>query len=181
MSVPTLDLHPEFFPRSPKGPEEALVAAREFLQTQSRTGVREARLITGLGLHGDGTPRLRRRVEREVLPGLHHLIEEVQHAQGGAVLRVFFKKPSHQGEAQRKKVAEEHRHRHFVQKQERLMVGQQRLDLAWRYLEEGDLRRARLKVNQLCREHGTAEVDENLESIRGGLEKVEALLRDEED
>src|SRR3954463_9633818 len=153
MAVPTLDMHPEFFPSSPRGPEAALAACRQFLREQWEAGRREVRLVTGLGLHGDGTPRLRLRVEREVLPAFHEIIETVQHEQQGAVLRISFKKPpSPGGDKQVRHLKKEDDRRRFILSQDRIMVPRQRFEQAWACLEEDDLRRARLKVNQVLRE-----------------------------
>src|SRR5438128_1544730 len=92
MAIPSIDLHPENFSSPGRGPGAALAACRSFLLAQWEAGRPEGRVITGIGIHGDGTPRLRLRVEREILPGLHDKIEEVSHEQGGAVLRVRFRK-----------------------------------------------------------------------------------------
>src|SRR5262245_53063878 len=87
--IPSIDLHPEAVPGS--GPEAALLAARGFLEGCLRRGDRDARLITGLGLRGDGTPRLRSRVESEVLPAFHARIESQHYEQHGAVIRLRLK------------------------------------------------------------------------------------------
>lgn len=176
-AVPTLDMHPEFFPSS-KGPDTALAACRRFLLEQWEAGRKEARLVTGLGLHGDGTPRLRLRVEREILPAFHDQVEHVELEQGGAVLRVIFKKrPQPGGDRQDSHVRKEAAQRRFVFEQERLMVARQRVEQAWACLDEDDLRRARLKVNQLLREFGLPLAGEGLEAVRKGLETAEATLK----
>ena len=149
-NIPTLDLHPQALPGT--GPEIALAAARAFIRGQIQLGGREARLITGLGLHGDGTPRLRRRVETEVLPGFGG-IEQVSLEQGGAVLRLVFKRTdAAENQAHLRHLAKEKNSRDFAAREERLMVAGQRLEAARDSLEEGDLRKTRLKTGQLVRE-----------------------------
>jgi hypothetical protein len=149
--LPFIDLHPDKIRGS--GPETALLACRQFLQDALERGHRSVRIITGLGLHGDGTPRLRNRIEREVLAGFHTFIESLHYEQGGAVIRLeLVKGTAKPGTNYLKKSAQERNQQSFVRREERLMVALDRLGAAEVYLEEGDLRRCRLKLNQVLRE-----------------------------
>jgi hypothetical protein len=174
--LPTIDLHPQVLPAST--PEIALAAAREFLRLQLQKRQAGARLITGLGLHGDGTPRLRRRVEQEVLPAFSDRIQEVSLEQKGAVLRVtFVKYDSSASRSHQLNLQEENRLRQRAATEENLMVGGQRLDQARVYLEEGDLRRTRLKVGQLLRDFlPSDQVPTDEEGLKKSLRRIEEAL-----
>src|SRR5258708_927558 len=86
INTPFIDLHPGKIRGS--GPETALLACRQFLEKSLHRGHTQVRIITGLGLHGDGSPRLRSRIESEVLPGFHSRILSQSYEQGGAVIRL---------------------------------------------------------------------------------------------
>jgi hypothetical protein len=148
---PFIDLHPDKLRGS--GPEGALLACRNFLDEALRRGHKKVRIITGLGIHGDGSPRLRSRVEKEVLGAFFARIESQHYEQGGAVILLELKtgvsKPDKNYLAKSKKEAER---QGYVKREERLMVALERLEAAGLYLDEGDLRRARLKLNQVLRE-----------------------------
>jgi Smr domain len=149
----SIDLHPDRIPGS--GPEAALMACRNFLDKALAAGHRRVRIITGLGLRGDGTPRLRSRVEQEVLPGYLSRIEQTGYEQGGAVIVVWFKPGG--GKPSAAWTRHERRHverRDLADREERFMVGWERLEAAQTALEEGDLRRCRLKLNQVAKEFG---------------------------
>jgi DNA-nicking Smr family endonuclease len=149
--VPSIDLHPEKIRGN--GPEAALLACRSFLDRALAAGHRQVRIITGLGLRGDGTPRLRQRVEDEVLSAYFSRIEQRSYEQGGAVIRVWLKAqaqaPSAAWKRQERKAAEQQA---VAGREERLLVAYDRLEAAETALEEGDLRRLRLKVNQVAKE-----------------------------
>lgn len=166
--IPSIDLHPE---KIPGGADQAVRACRAFLDKALAAGHRQVRVITGLGLHGDGTPRLRHRVEQQVLGGLYERIEQTAYEQGGAVIKIWFKPStpqpslswhrSRRHEAERLAVAD---------REERLMVAWDRLDAAENAFEEGDLRRCRLKLNQIAREFGWPLVEPALdEGIAAGM------------
>lgn len=150
---PSIDLHPEKIGGS--GPEAALQACRAFLDRSLKAGHRQVRIITGVGLRGDGTPRLRSRVEQEVLGAYYSHIEQQSYEQGGAVIRVWLKaqvqKPSAGWQRQHRRNEERQA---LAGREERLMVAGDRLDMAEDALAEGDLRRCRLKLNQVAREFG---------------------------
>lgn len=152
-SIPSIDLHPEAV--GGQGPEQALRACRDFLDRSLRAGHKQVRLITGLGLRGDGTPRLRNRVEREVLGSYSSCIEQRAYEQGGAVIRLWLKAPpAGPSMAWRRQQRRQAERRDLAQREERLMVAWDRLQLAEDAWEEGDLRRCRLKLNQVAREFG---------------------------
>lgn len=173
----SIDLHPSALPGA--GPEAALAAAREFLREQLARRQTQARIITGLGLHGDGTPRLRRRVESEVLPAFQDRIAETYLEQGGAVIRVVFKKQnSAENPAHARQLQKESRQKAFVAREERLGVAGERLDKAEHYLEEGDLRRAKLKIGQLLREFlPSRSIPSEEGAMRKALEDLEKDLK----
>jgi hypothetical protein len=175
-----IDLHPEKIQGA--RPENALAACREFLQECIRQQAFEARIITGLGLHGDGTPRLRNRVEREVLPSFQPHFRAVGLEQGGAVIHVWFQSQASTSPKQQALLAKERSHQDWVKKQERLMVAWQRLRQAQDYLLEDDLRRARLKANQVLKELAPEEplCQEDNGSLRDGLKRIQALLEAQE-
>lgn len=164
-AIPSIDLHPEKIRGD--GPEAALRACRDFLDRSLAAGHREVRIITGLGLRGDGTPRLRKRVEEQVLGGYHSRISGVHYEQGGAVLRVQLQPGnSAGGPLQRRRQRAELERNQRAAREERLLVAWDRLDAAAAALDEGDLRRCRLKLNQLAREHGWEEVSGPLDETR---------------
>ena len=152
-SVPTLDLHPDQLPG--KGPEAAIQAARNFLDRSLKAGHRELRLITGLGLHGDGTPRLRSRIEQDVLPAYFRHIEQQSYEQGGAVIHLWLKAAAQKPSAAHLRHERKKSERQSVAiREERLEVSYQRLEAAEDFLEEGDLKKVRLKLNQVARDLG---------------------------
>lgn len=151
--IPSIDLHPEKI--AGDGPESALRACRDFLDRSLRAGHRQVRIITGVGLRGDGTARLRTRVEQEVLGAYFSQIEQQAYEQGGAVIKLWLRSQ------QQKPAAAWHRHARRLHersqvagREERLMVAEDRLNAAEDALEEGDLRRCRLKLNQVAKEFG---------------------------
>lgn len=165
-SAPSIDLHPEKIRGD--GPEAALTACRAFLDRALKAGHRQVRIITGVGLRGDGTARLRTRVEQEVLSAYFSHIEQQQYEQNGAVIRVWLR-----AQAQKPSTAwKRHQRRHLEQavmvgREERLLVGFDRLDAAEQAFEEGDWRRCRLKLNQVAKEFG-------LEVVEGELDEAAA-------
>jgi hypothetical protein len=150
---PSIDLHPENIPGS--GPEAALRACRSFLDKALKSGHREVRIITGVGLRGDGTPRLRQRVEQEVLAGFYRFVEQTSYEQGGAVIHVWLRavdqKPTTAWVRHQRHLAERSQ---VADREERLGIAYDRLDQAEAAFEEGDFRRCRLKLNQVAREFG---------------------------
>jgi DNA-nicking Smr family endonuclease len=152
-AIPSIDLHPEKVGGA--GPEAALQACRAFLERSLKAGHRQVRIITGVGLRGDGTPRLRSRVENEVLGAYFSAIEQQAYEQGGAVIKLWLraqsKPPSGSWQRQQRRQAERQA---LAGRAERLMVAQDRLELAEDALDEGDLRRCRLKLNQVAKEFG---------------------------
>lgn len=166
-----------------EGPEAALRALRAFLDQSLKAGHKQVRIITGLGTRGDGTPRLRSRVENDVLPGYFQSIEQQAYEQGGAVIKLWLKshtvKPA--GAYLRHSRREQERSQVAV-REGRLMVAWDRLDAAEQALEEGDLRRCRLKLNQLAKEFGwelappgldEALADQLLDSHSAALKKLD--------
>jgi hypothetical protein len=179
-NVPSIDLHPEKVGGS--GPEAAIRACRDFLDRCLRAGHREARIITGVGLRGDGTPRLRTRIEQEVLGGYYRQIEQQSYEQGGAVIHLWLKAqvqtPSRTWQREQRKVEERQA---VAGREARYLVAWDRLALAEAAYDEGDLRRCRLKLNQVAKEFGwqLAESvldDENaLRLLKAHREKLAAL------
>jgi len=173
-----IDLHPGKIHGD--RPETALAACRNFLRECLCQQAFEARIITGLGLHGDGTPRLRTRVEAEVLPGFKHAIEATALEQGGAVIHVWFKpqeaKLSH---SQLAKAQKERDNKQRLVREERLMVATSRYKQAQEAYLEDDLRKAKLKVNQFLREFHPEEppCQEDNESIRASLDRLRQSLK----
>ncbi len=169
--VPSIDLHPE---SAPGGPDAAVRACRDFLDKALAAGRRQVRIITGLGLRGDGTPRLRSRIEEEVLPSYFRQIEQRGYEQGGAVIRLWLRSA---GPAPTLRWHREHRReqqkRAMTEREERFQVARDRLDLAETAWEEGDLRRCRLKLNQIRREFGWEIAEGVLEASQ-----ADALLDD---
>ena len=151
--IPSIDLHPEKVPGD--GPEAALRACRQFLDQCLRAGHRQARIITGVGLRGDGTARLRTRVEQEVLGAYFSQIEQQAYEQGGAVIKLWLRSQQQKPAASWHRQQRQRQERSQVAgREERLLVAGDRLDAAWDALDEGDLRRCRLKLNQVAREFG---------------------------
>jgi hypothetical protein len=176
--TPFIDLHPDKIPGS--GPEVALAAARAFVEESLRRGHKKVRLITGLGIHGDGSPRLRSRVEREVLAPFFNRIESQHYEQGGAVIVLELKGGSAgPGKRYERKREDEERAKAYVQKEERLLVALERLEAAEAYFDEGDLRRCRIKVNQISREFfpefEAAAADE--ESLKSALARLNGAIQ----
>jgi hypothetical protein len=156
--IPFIDLHPDKIRGT--GPETALLACRQFMDECIRRGHRHLRIITGLGIHGDGSPRLRLRVEKEVLSGFYAQIESQHYEQGGAVIRIELRKGGAEpGKKYLKKFEKEIEHKNYIRREERLLVALERLEAAAAYLDEGDLRRCRLKLNQVNREFFPESVD----------------------
>ncbi|MGH7442704.1 MAG: Smr/MutS family protein [bacterium] len=170
-ALSTIDLHPE---NIPGGADQAVRACRAFLDKALASGHREVRVITGLGLRGDGTPRLRARIEQEVLHGFFSQIEHSVYEQGGAVIHLWLKAGQRApGTAWHRGQRLEVERRNVADREERFMVAWDRLAAAEKALEEGDLRRCRLKLNQVRREFGW-------ETVEGGLsvESAADLLDD---
>jgi hypothetical protein len=152
-NVPSIDLHPEKI--GGQGPEAALMACRAFLDRSLKAGHRQVRIITGVGLRGDGTPRLRTRVEEEVLGAYFSSIEQRSYEQGGAVIKLWLKAGAPTVTSAWKRHARQQQAKvHLAGREERLMIAQDRLDAAEDALDEGDLRRCRLKLNQVAKEFG---------------------------
>ncbi|MES2201437.1 MAG: Smr/MutS family protein [candidate division FCPU426 bacterium] len=175
--LPFIDLHPEKIPGP--GPEPALAACRGFLDMALRNGWKEVRIITGIGIHGDGTPRLRSRVEKEVLSAYYSSIESQHYEQGGAVIRLRLSPPAqHPGPAQRRKLQKEAEHRRSMQKEERLMVLLERFEAAEAYFDESDLRRVRLKLNQILREFfpGETAVAADESSLQQAMQRIKKKI-----
>ncbi|HTB22047.1 MAG TPA: Smr/MutS family protein [bacterium] len=160
-SIPSIDLHPE---KIPGGPHDAVRACREFLDKALAAGHRQVRIVTGLGMRGDGTPRLRTRIEQEVLGGFFSHIEHSAYEQGGAVIRIWLKASSAKPSAAWKRQQRRDSERLAVaDREERLMVAGDRLEAAEQAFDEGDLRRCRLKLNQVAREFGWEEAPAGLD------------------
>ncbi len=177
--TPEIDLHPQAMPG--QGPEQALAACRHFLETTHAAGHAEVRIITGLGLHGDGTPRLRLRVEREVLSAMAMRIIATHYEQNGAVIRVEFNKTAAKPSARHLRALKQQATLHQrIQLEERLLVAWDRLDAAWEALDHGDLRRAKLKANQLMREFFTARpaLTEDQDALEIFLKDIEKKLHE---
>lgn len=152
-SVSSIDLHPDQLPG--KGPEAAVQAARNFLDRSLKAGQREVRLITGVGLRGDGTPRLRNRIEQDVLPAYFRYIEQQSYEQNGAVIHLWLKPMAQKATSahvrhERKKAER----RELAVREGRLEIAYQRLEAAEDLLEEGDLKKVRIKLNQVARDLG---------------------------
>jgi len=177
--TPEIDLHPQAMPG--QGPDQALAACRSFLEAVQAAGHAEARVITGLGLHGDGTPRLRQRVEREVLSPLAMRISATHYEQGGAVIRIEFKKaPARPSARHLRALGQQASLQKRIQNEERLLVAWDRLDAAWEALDLNDLRRARLKANQLLRElfPGRTVLAADADALEHFLKEVEKKLQE---
>jgi transcriptional antiterminator Rof (Rho-off) len=151
--INSIDLHPDQVPG--QGPEAAIRAARAFLDRALKAGLREVRLITGLGSRGDGTPRLRSRIEQDVLPAYFRHIEQQSYEQGGAVIKLWLKGGAQQPSAAHAKHERKKTERQAVAvREERLEIAYQRLEAAEDFFEENDLKRVRLKLNQVARDLG---------------------------
>lgn len=175
--IPFIDLHPDRIRGT--GPETALLACRQFVDDCLKRGQRDLRIITGLGIHGDGSPRLRMRVEREVLSVFYAQIESQQYEQGGAVIRLTLKKAGMKpGKTYQKKFEKEREHKNFVRREERLLVAIERWEAASGYFDEGDLRRCRLKLNQIVREFfpDLGELKADQESLTQGLRSIKKKI-----
>jgi hypothetical protein len=151
--IPSIDLHPDQIGGT--GPEAALRALRSFLDRSLKAGHRQVRIVTGVGLRGDGTPRLRTRVEEEVLGAYFRYIEQQEYEQGGAVIKLWLKPPAQKpsGAWHRHERHQDERKR-IAGREERYMVARDRLHAAEDAYEEGDWRRCRLKLNQVAKEFG---------------------------
>ena len=178
--APEIDLHPQALPG--KGPEQALAACRRFLEAAQEAGHADARVITGLGLHGDGTPRMRQRVEREVLSAMSMRIQGYRYEQGGAVIVVEFKRaPAKPSARHLRALSQQAALQEKIKREEKLLVAWDRLDAAWESLDRGDLRRAKLKANQLSRDF-TPQADacpQDAQKIDARLRLIENLLQKE--
>lgn len=152
-SVSSIDLHPDQLPG--KGPEAAIQATRNFLDRSLKAGQREVRLITGVGLRGDGTPRLRSHIEQAVLPAYFRYIEQQSYEQNGAVIHLWLRPMVQRANSahvrhERKKVERQQ----VAVREERLEIAYERLEAAEVFLEEGDLKKVRIKLNQVARDLG---------------------------
>jgi hypothetical protein len=175
--TPFIDLHPDKI--GGESAESALLACRRFLDEALRRGWKDVRLITGIGIHGDGTPRLRSRVEREVLGAYYESIESQHYEQGGAVIRLFLRPPQvAPGPRYQRKLAKEREHKDYVRREERFQVAWERYEAAELYYEEGDYRRARLKLNQISKElfPELGEFSANEISIKDGLKAIKKKI-----
>jgi hypothetical protein len=172
--INSIDLHPDQVPG--QGPEAAIRASRSFLDRALKAGAREVRLITGLGMRGDGTPRLRSRIEQDVLPAYYQHIEQQGYEQGGAVIHLWLKASSQKPTAaharhERKK----HERQAVAIREERLEIAYQRLEAAEVFLEEGDLKKVRIKLNQAARDLGWPSRDAAFASVEeagGSLDRA---------
>lgn len=177
--IPSIDLHPDAIPGN--GPEAALLALRRFLDHCLSSGHREVRVITGLGARGDGTPRLRQRVESEVLPGYALRIEDQHYEQGGAVIRLRLNpapaRPDPRAMREREREAASFR---LAEAEERLELCWQRLEAAKDYLAENELRKCRIKHNQIVRQLGLEELSGPADAklLGARLAQAEVRLRD---
>jgi len=177
-SVPSIDLHPDKI--RGQGPEAALLACRQFLDRALGAGHRQVRIITGLGLRGDGTPRLRQRVEDEVLSAYFSQIEQRDYEQGGAVIRLWLKAQAQRPNAAWKRHARKGAEREALAgREERLLVAFDRLEAAEEAYEDGDWRRVRLKLNQVAKEFGLelAAADLDQDSAGALLDRHWAAIR----
>lgn len=169
--TPFIDLHPDKI--SGTGPETALLACRHFLGEALKRGWKEVRIITGIGIHGDGTPRLRSRVEKDVLSGFSSFIDSQHYEQGGAVIHLFLLPPAQiPDKCYQRKHTKELEHKRYIAKEERFLVAWERYEAAEIYFDEGDLRRARLKLNQISRE-----LFPELEAIQASEASIKEGLR----
>ena len=178
--VKSIDLHPEKLRGT--GPESALLACRQFVETALLRGTRRVRIITGVGIHGDGTPRLRSRVEREVLAAFAQRIASQHYDQGGAVICLeLIPGSSKPDKKYQKKFEKEQQHKSYIEKEERLLVALERFEAAELYYDEGDFRRCRLKLNQVAREFfpdmGAFEANQDalMQGLRDLKKKIDAL------
>jgi hypothetical protein len=175
-AIPSIDLHPDQVRGS--GPEAAILACRAFLDRSLKAGFREVRLITGVGMRGDGTPRLRGRIESDVLPGYFRYIEQQAYEQQGAVIHLWLKPTAQKASGT---YVKHQRHRDEREKvthrEQRLEVAYQRLELAEDAFEEGDWRRVRLKLNQVAREFGWPLVEGSLDEASAGARLEEDWVR----
>jgi hypothetical protein len=175
--TPFIDLHPDKI--SGSGPETALLACRRFLDEALRRGWKEVRIITGIGIHGDGTPRLRSRVEKDVLSSFSSYIDSQHYEQGGAVIHLFLLPPAPLPDKRyQRKHSKELEHKRFIAKEERLLVALERFEAAEVYFDEGDFRRARLKLNQIMKElfPGLAQVEATQTSIGQALRSLKKQI-----
>jgi len=130
-------------------------ACRDFLDKALAGGHRQVRIITGLGARGDGTPRLRTRIEQEVLGGYHSHIETTAYEQGGAVIKIWLKSaPLRPGLAWQRHQRHDRDRVAVADREERYWVARERLESADQAFNEADFRRCRLKLNQVAREFG---------------------------
>jgi transcriptional antiterminator Rof (Rho-off) len=140
-----------------------------------KAGFREVRLITGLGMRGDGTPRLRSRIEQDVLPAYYRYIEQQSYEQGGAVIKLWLKGGAQTPTAAHAKhERKKHEHQAVAVREERLEIAYQRLDAAEVFYEENDLKKVRIKLNQVARDLGWETLDGPLLDDETALEKLDA-------
>jgi hypothetical protein len=180
--INSIDLHPDQVPG--QGPEAAIRAARAFLDRALKAGAREVRLITGLGMRGDGTPRLRGRIEQDVLPAYFRHIEQQGYEQGGAVIHLWLKAtaqkptPAHARHERRK-----NERLSVAVREERLEISYQRLEAAEVFLEENDLKKVRLKLNQVARDlqwpliEGSLSAERAVQALDDAWSRLKALDR----
>lgn len=175
-SVSSIDLHPDQLPG--QGPEAAIRAARNFLDRSLKAGQREVRLITGVGLRGDGTPRLRSRIEQDVLPAYFRYIEQQSYEQNGAVIHLWLRPMAQKASSahvrhERKKAERQQ----VAVREERLEVSYQRLEAAEDFFEEGDLKKVRIKLNQVARDLGWPVREAALNEDEAGMALDEAWTK----
>ena len=174
--INSIDLHPDQVPG--QGPEAAIRAARAFLDRALKAGLREVRLITGLGMRGDGTPRLRSRIEQDVLPAYYRHIEQQSYEQGGAVIKLWLKPPAQKPTAAHTRHELKKGERQAVAvREQRLEIAYQRLEAAEDFFEENDLKKVRLKLNQVAKDLGWEILSAPLESSTQASEHLSAAWK----
>ena len=113
------------------------------------------------------------------MPAYARLIEETRYDQGGAVIVVTFRpQKGHQRPAERRKQRDLDASRAEQAQMQRNRVIQGRLDQCERYLVQNELRRARIKVNQVLKELDSdlPLAEKDIDSIKNALEAIKGLL-----
>jgi hypothetical protein len=174
MKILEIDLHPEKTKTEYKS--QVLVMCRQFLKRCIEAGASQCRVITGHGLRSDGyRGRLRSAVEDEVLPLFYNHIKEVVIEQQGAVLRIYFKKSSKPPNALwLKRWQQQQEKNQNIKEKEQQKLTRDRLEQALDYYDENDLRRCRLKVNQILKSLELPPVENQIDKkkLRESLFKV---------